>query len=59
MKPLRPPVGEHLRLRPRDGEPRCLIELVAQWLWRWRVELFLLYIAVMLTIGVRHELRWP
>jgi hypothetical protein len=53
---LRPPDGEDLRLRPRDGEPRCLIELFAQWLWRWRIELFLVYIVVMVTIGVYHEM---
>jgi choline kinase len=53
---LRPPAGEDLRLRPRDGEPRCLIEFVAQWLWRWRIELFLIYIVVMVTVGVYHEM---
>jgi hypothetical protein len=53
---VRPPAGEDLRLRPRDGEPRCVIEFVAQWLWRWRIELFLIYIVVMVTVGVYHEM---
>jgi hypothetical protein len=53
---IRQPVGEDLRLRPRDGEPRCIVEFAAQWLWRWRVELFLLYLVLMVTIGVYHEL---
>jgi hypothetical protein len=46
---LKPPDGE-LRYRPKRGEPRCLVEHVAQWAWRWRIELVLAEIA--LSVGV-------
>lgn len=46
-----------LRLRPRDGGPRCVIEQVAQWLWRWRTQLMLVYIAIAVTVGVLIQFR--
>lgn len=47
--PLTPPAGETWRLRPRDGQARALVEHIAQKLWKWRIELALIYIALALT----------
>jgi hypothetical protein len=38
------------RLRPRDGRPRALVEHAAQRMWRWRVELALIYLIVTITV---------
>lgn len=38
------------RLRPRDGDPRALIEKLAQQAWRYRIEAALVFIAVMVTL---------
>lgn len=53
MKPFRPPTDEGpTRLRPRDGEPRCVIEWLSQFAWRWRIEAILVYIALTVTLAL-------
>lgn len=52
---LRPPDGE-IRYRPIRGEPRCLIEHLAQWLWRWRIELVLAEIAASVAVAIVVEI---
>lgn len=51
---IRPPEGD-LRYRPQRGEPRCLIEIVAQWAWRWRIELVLAEIALSVLAAIAIE----
>lgn len=46
---LIPPEGETIRYRPRMGEPRCVVEHVAQWIWRWRTNLMLVYLVICVT----------
>lgn len=38
------PVG-NARWRPRDGHPRSLSEVAAQFVWRYRSELFAIVVA--------------
>jgi hypothetical protein len=39
------------------GEPRGVVERVAQWVWRWRVEIAVGYIVVAVTAAVIIEIR--
>jgi hypothetical protein len=48
----RPENAEGWKLRPRHGRPRCVIEVIVQWVWRWRVEIMLAYLIAATTATI-------
>lgn len=44
--------ADPVRWRSRMGAPRTPIERALQWVWRWRVELWAVYIALGVTAAL-------
>ena len=45
-----------VRYRARLGKPRTTFECALQWMWHWRVELMLLFIAICTVLSVIIEI---